>query len=199
MAGGIGANPEHGFTTTTGNSSINSALSQLGALGKGASQYAPLAGLGMSAYAQHKAQSAADQLKGIAAPSSAVSNQLLGQYQTGTLNANDAYQIAQYEQQQTASIKQYYASAGLSNSSMESEALSQVAMQGNAMRAQAVQNLLSGGLQAAGVAQGPQVAAVQASVAADQQLGQASAAFMQALAKMNSSQGTPSTTSNAGA
>ena len=191
-------NADNGVTPT-GNSSIDNALKQLGAFGSTASKFAPVASLGMNAYAQHKAQSAADQLKGVAKPASDVSNKLLGQYQSGTLNPADAYAIAQWSQQQTASIKNYYANAGLSNSSMEAEALSKVGAQADAMRSQAVQSLLTSGLSAAGLAQGPQVAAVNASVAADQQLSQASSNFMAALAKMNTQQtGTTSTTTTPG-
>jgi hypothetical protein len=183
----------------TGNSSLDNALKQLGAAGNGAMKYAPLASLGMNAYAQHKAQSAADQLKGVAQPASDVSNQLLGQYKSGTLNPSDAFAIAQWSQQQTASIKNYYAQAGLSNSSMEASALSQVGAQADAMRSQALTAMMNSGLQAAGLAQGPQVAAVNASVAADQQLSQASSSFMAALAKMNTQQtGTTSTTTTPG-
>lgn len=191
-------NADNGVTPT-GNSSIDNALKQLGAFGSTASKFAPVASLGMNAYAQHKTQSAADKLNGVAKPASDVSNKLLGQYQSGTLNPADAYAIAQWSQQQTASIKNYYANAGLSNSSMEAEALSKVGAQADSMRSQAVQSLLSGGLQAAGLAQGPQVAAVNASVAADQQLSQASSNFMAALAKMNTQQtGTASTTTTPG-
>ena len=171
----------------TGNASIDSALKQLGVLGKSASQYAPLAGLGVSAMANKKAQSAASSLNGVAAPALDTSNQLLSQFKTGQLNAADSYAIQNMVQQQTASIKQYYASAGLSNSSMEAEALNQIGVQAQAMREQALQNMLSQGLQSAGVAQGPQIAAVQASVAADNELSQASSNFMAALAKMNTS------------
>lgn len=188
----VDANNVANGVTPTGNSSLDNALKQLGAVGKTAGQFAPLAALGLDAYGQHKAQGAAQQLNDIAKPVSAVENKLLGQYQSGQLNPADAYQINTWAQNQTNSVKQYYANAGLGNSSMEADALSNIQAQANAMRSQAVQNLLTGGLQAAGVAQGPQVAAVQASVAADQQLQQASSSFMQALAKMNAGGTTPS-------
>ena len=182
----------------TGNSSIDSALQQLGAAGSTALKYAPLAGLGLNYEAYKKGSSAASSLNSIAAPSSAVSNQLLSNYQTGTINPSDAFQISQWAQQQTAATQQYYANAGLSNSSMEAAALGQIQSQAVAMRGQALQNVLSAGLQAAGVAQGPQMAAVQASVAADNALSSASSNFINALAKMNTAGTTTTTTTTQG-
>jgi hypothetical protein len=190
--------PGFGSNAATGNDSIDNALKQLGAGGKGVMQYAPLAGLGLSAYENHKAQSASQSLNNVAAPTLNTSNQLLQQFQSGQLNASDSYAINTFEQQQTAKINQYYASAGLSNSSMEADAIGQVQAQGEAMRSQALQTMLSNGLQAAGVAQGPQLAAVQASVAADNAMSAASANFMQALAKMNTTNNANNNNANNG-
>ena len=189
------------------NSSITSALKQLGAYGKTALSVGkdvagiatPIASLLMAKKAQTAATTtgatAQNQLNAIAAPASAVSNQLLTNYQSGTLSTADQQSIAQYGQQQQAQIKQYYANAGLSNSSMEASALAQVGVQQNQMMQQALNNELSGGLSAAGVAQGPQLAGVTAATTADQQSQQAMTNFMQTLAKMYSSSGSSNSSS----
>jgi hypothetical protein len=180
-----------GVTPET-NSSISNALKQLGVTGDNAFKYGlPAASLGMNAVAQHKATSAADQLKQIAQPASSTSNNLLSKFNSGQISAADSYAINQQMQNSIAQAKQYYASAGLSNSSMEHEAIQNIQNNAENQRQQALQNMLTQGLSAAGTAQGPQLAAIQAGVQSDAQLQQATANFMSALARMNAGSTAP--------
>ena len=174
------------------NSSITSALKQLGVTPGNALKYGvPVASLAMNGKAQHKAQSAADQLNKIAQPASSTSNNLLSKFNSGQISAADSYAINQQMQQSIAQAKQYYASAGLSNSSMEHEAIQTIQNNAENQRQQALQNMLTQGLSAAGTAQGPQIAAVNASVQSDAQLQKATSDFMAALARMNAGGTTP--------
>lgn len=167
---------------------VSSALKQLGGYGKNA-----LTGLSLlnSLRAQNAMKKngadAAGQYNSIAKPTLDVSNQLLTNFKNGQISAADQQAIAQWQQQQMAQTNQYYAKAGLSNSSMHSDAVSKIAQQADSMRQQAVQNLLTGGLKAAGLAQGPQLAAVNASLQSDQAAQQATQNFLMQLAKMTAS------------
>ena len=158
-------------------------------------------GLGAASLAKQLtgAGSAQKQFNAAAAPTSAVSNQLLQQFQTGQINGADAYAITQYSQQQKASIDQYYAKAGLSNSSMHQQALAQVDQQAEAMRQQAVQNLLKSGLSAAGVSNPLISSGITAGVNQDAASMKAMQDFIAQLAKMNTPQASqPATTGTPG-
>ena len=176
----------------TENSSVNSALKQLGAIGDPALKYGlPIASLGMNAMAQKKARTAEQQLQSLAKPASDTSNNLLNQFGKGQISAADSYAINQQQQQDIAAAKQYYANAGLSNSSMELESIQNIQNNAENQRQEALNNMLTEGLTAAGTSYGPQMAAVQAGVQSDQQLQQATASFMQMLARMNAQSTTP--------
>jgi hypothetical protein len=155
-------------------------------------KYAPTASLGLNALGQYRAQDAQKQFANIARPAQEVGNQLLAQYQTGTLSSSDQFAIQQWVQQQKAAIKQYYAKAGLSDSSMAVNALSQIDSQAETMRQQAIANELKQGLSALGIANPALTAGVQAGFKQDAQLAGNSAAFLQELAKQYG--GTPSGT-----
>lgn len=129
--------------------------------------------------------SAQSQLNAAAAPSQGVEKQLLNQFQTGQLTGADAQAIAQWTQQQTAQVNQYYQQAGLSNSSMHQAALTQVSQQADQMRQQALNNMLSNGLSAAGVANPLISAGVTAGVQQDGQTMQTMQNFLNTLARMN--------------
>lgn len=158
-------------------------------------------GLGaLSAYRQMKAGSAAQrQYQGIAGPTSAVSSDLLNKFQNGQVSGADAFAIAQFSQKQKAAVNAYYAKAGLSNSSMHQQALQQVDVQAEGMRQQALQNMLTGGLKAAGVANPLLARGVKAGVAQDNQAMATMQKFLSTLSGMNTPQastptGTPSAT-----
>ena len=144
---------------------------------------------GLSAVRQMQgAGSAQKQLNSIAGPAQAASADLLGKFKSGQINGADAFAIQQWQQQQTSQMDQYYAKAGLSNSSMHVEAKGKIAQQAESMRQQAVQNLLDGGLKAAGISNPTLVAGVNAGMKEDQQSQQAMQSFIGQLAKMNTPQ-----------
>src|ERR1017187_2259695 len=97
--------------------------SLMGSIGNGLKSYGPLA---MSAVNMLKGSAPTDaqnQQSGISATQLQVGNQLISQYNSGQLNAGDSYNVAQWEQQQTQSVKDYYAKAGLGDSSMAQQAI----------------------------------------------------------------------------
>ena len=120
-----------------------------------------------------------------------VASQLLNQYQSGTLNASQTYQIQQWQQQQTAQIRQYYANMGLSNSTMEKQAEANIGQQASAMTSAALQSLLTSGLSAVSAANGVLSGVAQQQVAADQQLQSAMKNFADALGNFGSKTAAP--------
>ena len=88
-----------------------------------------------------------------------------------------------------AQVKQYYARAGLSDSSMEVQALAQVDQQAESMRQQAINNTLRQGLNALGIANPTLTAGINAGVQQDQQFQQALSRFFASLGQQQT--GTP--------
>lgn len=119
---------------------------------------------------------------GVGANASATASALLNNFNKGQLQPTDQYNIAKWQQDQLASSKDYYDKAGLSDSSMATEAAAGVAQQAEAMRGQALTNMMNNGLSAAGVANTYTQQQVQLQVAQDQQLQQSQSNFMQTLA-----------------
>ena len=180
----------------TGNSSIDKALKALGIdSGKGALQAANV-GLGGASLVKQLAggNAAQGQFNKIAGPANEASQKLLAQFQSGQLSAADSFAIAQMTQQQKAGVNQYYAKAGLSNSSMHQQALQQIDTQAEAMRSQQVQNLLKQGLQAAGVANPVLQQGVTAGLNSDAEAMKQMREFISTMAKMN----TPAAASQTG-
>ena len=128
-------------------------------------------------------------LMNMAAPASAVSQQLLSNFQNGQMTAADQANIASFKQEQTAAIKQQYAQAGLSGSSMEQQALSGIEQQATQMEQQALQNQLSQATQAAGISNPIVSSAVNAQIQQDQQAQQAQQNLMKAMAMMSAGGG----------
>lgn len=191
QSNGLVDNLKTASNVKTGSDTVDKALKQLNSV-------APYALMAMSAKGQGATKAngnnAAAQLNALAAPVANVESSLLSNFQNGQISAADQSAIAQWQQQQKAAVDQYYAKAGLSNSSMHADAVSKIGQQADAMRQQAVQNLLTGGLKAAGIAQGPQMAAIQAQLQSDQQSQLATQNFLQQLAKMMAAQGTTTKT-----
>lgn len=129
--------------------------------------------------------SATAPLAGVQATQQALSNQLLSQYQSGTLTAADAYKVDQWEKQQVAATKQYYASAGLGNSDMLTKALGDVTAQASAMRSTAQNQYLSQAISALGGSASSAGALVTANVAQDAALQQAQQSFFANLGRLS--------------
>lgn len=167
-------------------SKIQGYLNPIGSAAKGA---LPYASLGLNAYNLKNSLDATKALQGSAQQTGNVGSQLLSNYQSGQLSGADQQAIVQYQQQQTAAVNDYYAKAGLSNSSMHTQALQQVQQQAETMRQQALNNMLTQGLSATGTTNQALTAAAQAGLASSKDTSQAMGDFMTALSKMNATPG----------
>ena len=149
----------------------------------------PLAALGISQYRANKqAQAIKDQLAAASAQTKGVATSLLDKYQTGTIDANQQKQIDDLTNNTKARIKQRYAQMGRdpnTDSAAQSE-LAKADADAVAMRDTAQQGILTQGLNAAGLAQGPATSAVMAGYQNDLQQQQAMQNFMNTLALMQS-------------
>ena len=149
----------------------------------------PLAALGISQYRANKqAQAIKDQLAAASAQTKGVATSLLDKYQTGTIDANQQKQIDDLTNNTKARIKQRYAQMGRdpnTDSAAQSE-LAKADADAVAMQDAAKQGILTQGLNAAGLAQGPATSAVMAGYQSDLQQQQAMQNFMNTLALMQS-------------
>jgi len=153
----------------------------------------PAAALGLSQYRANKmGQSLADQLKAASSQVSPVASGLISQYETGQINPAQEKQITDLTNNTKARIKQRYAQMGRdpnTDSAAQSE-LAKADADAVAMRDAAQQGILTQGLKAAGLAQGPATSAVMAGYQSDLQQQQAMQNFMNTLALMQSKQAT---------
>lgn len=117
-----------------------------------------------------------------ATPAQTTSASILDQFNKGQLNASDQYSIAKWAEDTKAKKQQYYQQAGLADSSMAQQDIAQIDAQAGAMRDQALQNMLQGGLAAAGIANTATGQAVQLQMQQDQQAQQAQQQFFELLA-----------------
>ena len=151
----------------------------------------PAAALGLSQYRANKTgQSLQDQLKAASAQFQPVSSSLINQYETGQINPAQEKQIIDLTNNTKARIKQRYAQMGRdpnTDSAAQSE-LAKADADAVAMRDAAQQGILTQGLNAAGLAQGPATSAVMAGYQSDLQQQQAMQNFMNTLALMQSKQ-----------
>jgi len=178
-----------GAAPSTTQQAIDALSKGAGSAWSGVKSALPVVNNGLAAAAiiknMQQGSQAQKQYQAIAKPTQDVSNQLLNQFKSGQVTGADAFAIQDWQQKQTASLDQYYAKAGLSNSSMHEQAKQQVAQQAEQMRQQAVQNLLKNGLSAAGISNPTLVQGVNAGLQQDQQAQQNMQAFIKMLAQMN--------------
>jgi hypothetical protein len=118
---------------------------------------------------------------------SATANALLDQFNKGQLSPVDQTNVAMWHQNALAASDQYYAQAGLADSSMAQQAHAQIGQQAESMKQQALNNYLQEGLNAAGIAAGPLATNVQNTLNQDAQVQQAQAQFFQTLAMLGAS------------
>ena len=196
---GTGVQAPADLTSTAGAGPTPTVPSYLNTALGAAKTAAPYASLASNLYAMQKAGSAADALKKSAGTTGNVGSKLLSNFQSGQLSGADQQAIAQYGTQQTAAVNDYYAKAGLSNSSMHTQALQQVQQQAETMRQQALQNMLSQGLSATGTTNNALTAAANAGLAQSKDTSAAMQDFMKALSQMNAQPGaTPTVTPTPG-
>ena len=188
--------PAGGFKPYTGPTSadISGALKSLGVTPFQA------AGLGLSGYSQYKSaqnqKALQDQLDKQAQLTRPAAEKLMSQYQSGTIGAAQEKQIADYTNQQKATIKQRYAKMGRDPNydSAAQQEMANVDVQAASMRDTALQNVLSSGLKASGVTAGPAQQAIMAGYQQDQTAQKAQADFLAALANMQArGSGSPTT------
>lgn len=132
---------------------------------------ASVAMLGANALAaQPKQNQAVQQQQQISAEAQAMSRQLLEQYRSGMLSASQQAQLDQLTQSTKNQLAQYFASIGQSDSTAARQAIAQVDQQALGMKQQMLDNALSQGLSALGIAAGPLQSVANYQLGQDQQL-----------------------------
>lgn len=122
----------------------------------------------------------ANQYRNMASAQRGAGEDLVAQYRSGKLNQADQYAIDQWEQGAIAQTKDYYARAGLSDSSMAKNAEASIHNAAVARKQEALNNLLAMGTNILNITDRYQAMAVQAELAANQALGVTAINFMAA-------------------
>ena len=181
LIGGAGA-----AAGTAGNTStIQSALQALGlesASGGLGPNVLPAVGLAASTYLQSQtSKNVQNELAAIGGSAKAVGDSLLNKFSSGQLTPADAFAIQQWEQQAEAQAKQYYAKAGMADSTMLNQTLMDIRTQAEALRSQAMNNMLQEGLSAIQTASGPLGNAVNYQIQSDTNLQNSMQNFLKML------------------
>jgi hypothetical protein len=111
-------------------------------------------GLGMTALNMMNTPKTSTQLKSVAANAAttqAVGQDLINKAEAGTVTSAQESQIQLWANQQKGALKDYYARAGMGDSSMEASAMANIDQQAASMREQIIQQNLSQGLSALGM------------------------------------------------
>jgi hypothetical protein len=119
-----------------------------------------------------------DEIKSLGGPQRDIANQLLAQYKAGTINAADAFNIQQTKQAAINRANDFYAKAGIPDSSQLQGTIANINQQADAQTEQARQNLLTQGLNELNVTDQTQVEAIKAQIAGDQAAAKALSDFM---------------------
>lgn len=105
-------------------------------------------------------------------PVATTANSLIEQYKTGQINPSDQFNIDRWKQAQIAAAKNYYAKAGIPDSSSAQSAIKNIEAQAVAMQDAARQGLLTQGLNAFNANRQLTSQAIQAQSLAQQLIGQ---------------------------
>lgn len=191
LTGGQYVDPGMGGVVTpgpgTGAANGPSAWADFGAK---ALKYGPLALGGASAIAQKVAYNrAAAHINAIGGPQRDLGNQLIAQYNSGTLNASDQAALDRWQATASAQSRQYFANSGQGSSTAALQAQRDIGSQANAMRAQMLQNMLTQGTNLLNIADRYQLAAVQAELSGDTALAGSLGTFMAVYAKFLATNG----------
>ena len=165
--------PAAGAAGTSGIQQALSALKSYGPLGLTATN------LLMNKGAQNKF---ASQMANVGSTQTAAANTMLSDAQAGKVNPADAYNIKTWADQAKAQAKQYYASAGLSDSSMATQAMADIDARANGMVQNALQTQLTTALNQLNISDQNQINAIKAEMAANSAAGTQGTAFLNALA-----------------
>jgi hypothetical protein len=178
---GQGAGPD-GSGVPTGLPAADSSGSGLPGLPSNASDLLKLApaigGLAGLATSSSNANKYFDEIKALGGPQRDIANQLLAQYKAGTINAADAFNIQQTKQAAINRANDFYAKAGIPDSSQLQGTIANINQQADAQTEQARQNLLTQGLNELNVTDNTQVEAIKAQIAGDQAAAKALTDFM---------------------
>lgn len=148
---GFSALPEVGLGSAAGGGSL---LDTIGSYAlKNAPQLAIGAGnLAEQQLARSQAQKAQQQMTQAIQPEIGAAHQALSAYQSGTLTGPQEAEVANFNNQQKARIKQAYANMGLTGSSQEQSALAQADQQALGLKQQYIQQNFGNALSALGLA-----------------------------------------------
>lgn len=167
VAGGAGGGGAAGGASAAGGGSFIDKL-----IGSIKNNPLTAAGLGLNVASQlnnnKKSNSLSDQLKATGAPALTAGNDLISQYESGQIPSSTAFDIQKWQDQQIAAARQRYHAMGDSTALANTEA--QIRAQAQAMTDTARQGLLTSGLQALQVGQGPIASAAQAQAQQDSAL-----------------------------
>lgn len=146
-----------------------------------ATKYGPLALIGLGTLqGQSAAKSAGKQIASVGQPQRDAAAGLLNQYNSGTLNAGDAHAVSQFKADALAKSRQYFAQAGLSNSSQAAAAEAAIQAQGAAMESQMLQGYLTSAMNELNITDKNQIAGITAELQGDQQATASAASFLNA-------------------
>lgn len=184
-----------GQTPASSSNSVMALLEKLGIYGpNGIGKNAiPLAGLVGSQLMKPDTGKAASDIKASGARSSAAADQLLNAGLSGKGSASAQFEIDRWLNGQKSQIQQRYANMGrdASNDSSAQRELADAEAQSIAMRDKSAQALIAQGLQAAGLAQGPELQAALVGAQEDKEFTNAIAQMFQTLAFLQSSGARP--------
>lgn len=146
-----------------------------------ATKYGPLALSGAGLFqGQSAAKAAGKQIASVGQPQRDAASALLTQYNSGKLNAGDAASVQQFTTDALAKSRQYFAQAGLSNSSQAAAAEAQIQAQAAAMQSQMLQGYLTSAMNELNITDANQVAGITAELQGDQQATASAANFLNA-------------------
>lgn len=148
------------------------------------------AGLGLNVASQvmnrNKGKDLASQIKAAGAPSAAAAGSLIDKGLSGTPSPASAFEIDKWANNSIEAIKQRYANMGrdAGNDSAAAREIADVKAQQVAMRDKAANDLLAMGLNAQGLAQGPQIQAALAAAQQDKDLAASMGNMLQSMAML---------------
>lgn len=122
----------------------------------------------------------ASQFEGIGNTQKQVANQMISDAQAGKINPADQYAIDQWKQDAITQAKQFYAKAGISDSTQLNGAISDINARAEAMKQQSLQTMLKTGMDALNITDKYMAQAVQAEMAGDQASAEQASNFLNA-------------------
>lgn len=157
-----------------------------------ATKYGPLAMAGIGGVmSQQAAKKASSDLSNVGSTQRNAATSMLQNAQAGVVNPADAAKIAVWVQQAKAAATQYYASAGMSNSSMAQSAMASIDQQAVTMAQTSIQQSLSTAMQELNITDASQIAGIKASMASNQAIAQNLTQFMNAYGAYTRATGAP--------